>query len=54
MKTLFQRISAIGLLLAALAVPGVGQAAANDTAAPPPAQQQVAWDRVGSPIQPFA
>lgn len=56
MKALFKRISALGLLVAILTASGVCLAAETGTTvqppAPPPHLQLLAWDRVGSPINP--
>ncbi len=54
MKTLFKQIGALGLLLASLALSSVAMAAEPKTTIQPPAKIQLAWDRVGSPVQPFA
>jgi hypothetical protein len=52
MKNLFKQIARLALLLAVLAAPATGLATTGEATVQPPAQVQLAWDRVGSPINP--
>lgn len=54
MKTFTKQLTALLLIVAGLLGSGAGLAGEPSTFLQPPAAEQLAWDRVGSPLPPVA